>query len=83
MTIRRFLMLILANMFVSGFCGLMGALFFSTFSTDWVWQSIAAGVFGFVGVQSLDIITLTMNKIRQAKITTEIIEVVSGAESLG
>jgi F-type H+-transporting ATPase subunit gamma len=28
-------------------------------------------------------LTLTMNRVRQASITTEIIEVVSGAEALG
>ena len=31
----------------------------------------------------IDSLTLTMNRIRQASITTEIIEVVSGAEALG
>ncbi len=31
----------------------------------------------------IDALTLTMNRLRQASITTEIIEVVSGAEALG
>ena len=31
----------------------------------------------------IESLTLTMNRVRQASITTEIIEVVSGAESLG
>ncbi len=31
----------------------------------------------------IDSLTLTMNRVRQASITTEIIEVVSGAEALG
>jgi F-type H+-transporting ATPase subunit gamma len=33
--------------------------------------------------EMIDSLTLTMNKIRQAAITKEIIEVVSGAEGLG
>jgi F-type H+-transporting ATPase subunit gamma len=31
----------------------------------------------------IESLTLTMNRVRQASITTEIIEVVSGAEALG
>jgi F-type H+-transporting ATPase subunit gamma len=33
--------------------------------------------------EMIEALTLTMNRVRQASITTEIIEVVSGAEALG
>jgi F-type H+-transporting ATPase subunit gamma len=33
--------------------------------------------------EMIESLTLTMNRVRQASITTEIIEVVSGAEALG
>src|SRR4051794_30635398 len=62
MSPRRFLLLLGANVFISGFSGLMGALLFSTFSTDHVWQLIASGIFGYLGTQGLDVVALAMNK---------------------
>lgn len=62
MSNRRFLVLLIANVFISGFSGLMGALMFSTVSPDITLQSVAAGIFGYIGAQGLDIIALTMQK---------------------
>jgi len=62
MSSRRFLVLLAANVFISGFSGLMGALLFATISPDHNLQLIAAGVFGYLGTQGLDIIALTMTK---------------------
>src|SRR3954471_19084954 len=62
MSARRFLFLLLANVFISGFSGLMGALVFSTFTADHVWQLIASGIGGYLGTSLLDVLALTMTK---------------------
>jgi LydA holin phage, holin superfamily III len=62
MSPRRFLFLLGANVFISGFSGLMGALIFSTISPDRNWQLIAAGVFGYLGTTGLDVISLALSK---------------------
>lgn len=59
---RRFLVLLVGNVFVSGFSGLIGALAFSTFSSNHIWQMIAAGVFGYGGTQVLDFLALAMQR---------------------
>jgi hypothetical protein len=59
---RRFLMLLAANVFISGFSGLMGALVFSTLSPDRTWQLVAAGVGGYMGTLLLDSLALTMSR---------------------
>lgn len=59
---RRFLFLLGANVLISGFSGLMGALVFSTFTADHTWQLIAAGVGGYLGTTLLDVIALTLTK---------------------
>lgn len=62
MTPQRFLLLLAANVFISGFSGLMGALVFSTLSPDRTWQLVAAGVGGYMGTLLLDSLALSMSK---------------------
>jgi hypothetical protein len=59
---RRFLGLLCANIFISSFCGLIGTLLVSTISRSWEWHGIAAGTFGYLGTQGLDVIILTLRK---------------------
>lgn len=59
---RRFLVLLTANVFISGFSGLIMALVFSTLSPDHTWQLVAAGVGGYAGTQILDVLALTMSR---------------------
>src|SRR4051794_33031002 len=58
MSPQRFLLLLGANVFISGFSGLMGALVFSSLSTDLTAQMVAAGVGGYLGTQLLDVLAL-------------------------
>ena len=60
--IRRFLVLLSANVFVSGFSGLMGALALSKFTGDHTVHLVGAGVFGYGGPQILDILVLSMQR---------------------
>jgi len=62
MSPQRFLLLLSANVFISGFSGLMGALVFSTLSPDRTWQLVAAGVGGYLGTQLLDVLALAMSR---------------------
>ncbi len=59
---RHFITLLLINVFISGFSGLMGALVVSTITTDVQWHLIASGIFGYLGTQGLDIIMLLLQK---------------------
>jgi hypothetical protein len=59
---RRFMLLLTANVFISGFSGLIMALVFSTLSPDRTWQLVAAGVGGYAGTQILDVLALTMSR---------------------
>jgi len=59
---RRFAALLVANVFVSSFCGLMGGLLASAFKLDMVWQYLACGTFGYLGTQGLDIIILVVKR---------------------
>jgi len=62
MSMRRFGTLLAANVLVSGFSGLIGALWFSTLTPDRTLQLVAAGVFGYAGPQMLDLLVLTMQR---------------------
>ena len=62
MSAKRFMTLLTANVFISGFSGLMGSLVFATFSPDHNLQLIAAGVFGYLGTHGLEIIALSMTR---------------------
>lgn len=62
MTTRRFLLSMSANIFVSGFTGVVAMLIVSTMTDDVAIQGAAAGVFGWSGAITLDIIALTMQK---------------------
>jgi hypothetical protein len=71
MSSRRFMILLGANMLISGFAGLIGALLFSVISPEPALGAIAAGIFGYMGTQGLDIIALTMSK----KITNDAVPI--------
>ncbi len=73
MSSPRFFILLGANVFISGFSGLMGALLFATISPDHNLQLIAAGIFGYLGTQGLDIVALTMSK----KVSSELLPISS------
>lgn len=62
MSIRRFTVLFVGNVFVSGFGGMMGALVFSTISPDVTQQAVAAGIFGYLGTTGLDAIAQSFKK---------------------
>lgn len=62
MSPRRFILLLGANVLISGFSGLMGALLLSTITQDHNVHLIAAGMFGYLGTQGLDIIALALRK---------------------
>ncbi len=59
---RRFCVLLLANMFVSSFAGLMGGLIATTMTHDATWPYIASGLFGYLGTQGMDILLLALKK---------------------
>ncbi|MGE0536632.1 MAG: phage holin family protein [Pirellulales bacterium] len=59
---RRFACMLGANMAISGFAGLMGALVMSTLTPDNTWQFIAAGIVGYLGTQGLDMIALGVQR---------------------
>lgn len=61
-TNRRFMMLLGANMFISSFCGLMGAMLISTVTKEIMWHGLAAGMFGYVGTYSLDMTMMALQK---------------------
>ncbi len=56
-TLRSFVLLAGANCFVSGFSGLMGALLVSQMTSNPTLNFIAAGIFGYLGIQGLETIT--------------------------
>ncbi len=59
---RRFVAMLVANMVISGFAGLIGALLMSTVTPDPTWQNIAAGIIGYLGTQGLDLIALGVQR---------------------
>ena len=59
---RRFLALLSANMFISSFCGLMGAMLVSTFTNEMMWHGLAAGMFGYTGTAGLDWVMIALKK---------------------
>lgn len=59
---RRFVVLLVANMFVSSFAGLMGGLIATTVTHDATWPYIASGLFGYLGTQGMDILLLALKK---------------------
>lgn len=61
LTTRRFLFLIAANIFVSGFSGLMGSLMVSLISPDPTFQAVSAGVFGFMGAKGIEMLSEKIN----------------------
>lgn len=64
MTTGKFIFHMLANIFVSGFAGMMGALVMAQITPEGSLQYAAAGVFGFMGVKGLDVLSDKMtNKI--------------------
>lgn len=64
MAVGNFFFQMLANIFVSGFAGMMGALVMAQITPEGSLQYAAAGVFGFMGVKGLDILSEKMtNKI--------------------
>ena len=59
---RRFVILLLANVFISSFCGLMGGLLTTTVTTEQSWTFLASGIFGYLGTNGLDIVLLNMKR---------------------
>lgn len=47
--------MLVANMFVSGFAGFLGAIIATQFTSDDNLHVVAAGVFGYMGVAALDL----------------------------
>ncbi len=60
--VRRSIAILIINICISGFSGLMGALLTTTLTSDMTWHLISAGIFGYLGTQGLDIITLLLQK---------------------
>lgn len=54
LTRSKFWFLAMANIFVSAFAGIMGALLMSAITPDPTIQFAAAGVFGFMGQKGLE-----------------------------
>lgn len=50
------------NAVISGFCGLMGALAVSTLTADTTWHLVAAGVFGYLGIEGLEFLSQTVKR---------------------
>lgn len=46
--------LLLGNAFISGFSGLLGALVLSRITEDYVYQLVAAGMFGYFGTAGIE-----------------------------
>ena len=61
-SVRRISFMLGANVFVSGFSGLMGALMMSIVTPDANWHFVSAGVFGFLGAKGLEIIADKISK---------------------
>ena len=59
---RRFILLLSANIFISSFCGMMGLFLVATFTKSLAWYGLAAGMFGYIGTQGLDIALLSLRK---------------------
>lgn len=53
----RFFFLLAANVLVSGFSGLMGALLMSVVTPEQTWHFVSAGVFGFGGAKALEMLS--------------------------
>lgn len=51
-----------ANVCVSGFSGLMGAMVMSMVTTIEMWHFSAAGIFGFLGVKGLEMLADKINQ---------------------
>lgn len=78
---RRFVMLLIANVFISSFCGLMGGLLLTTLTDNITWQYLSCGIFGYLGTQGLDIIVLILKKkIEPPMPVSAIIPVPSGSD---
>lgn len=52
----RFKFLVIANIFVSAFSGIMGALIASSISDSHTFIDACAGVFGFLGARGIEIL---------------------------
>jgi hypothetical protein len=61
-TQRRFVALLLANVFISSFCGLMGMFLVKTATDSLAWLGLASGMFGYLGTTGLDIVILSLRK---------------------
>lgn len=59
---RRFVFLLIANMLISSFCGLIGGLLMTTMTSDQTWTFLGAGIFGYAGTQGLDIAIFAVRK---------------------
>jgi LydA holin phage, holin superfamily III len=59
---RRFLTLLVANIFISAFCGVMAILLAFTVTHNWLYAGMSAGMFGYMGPQSLDWVMLALQK---------------------
>jgi hypothetical protein len=60
-TKAKFAFLMIANILVSGFSGLMGALVASAMTEDATWHFVSAGVFGFLGAKGIEILSDKLN----------------------
>lgn len=54
---KTIMWLVLANAFISGFSGFLGAVVVSTLTTNSDLHVVAAGICGYLGVAALDIIS--------------------------
>ncbi len=55
LTRGRFIFMAIANICVSGFSGILGALMMSGVAPDTILVPAAAGVFGFAGIRGLEV----------------------------
>lgn len=63
LTLKRFLFQALANMLVSGFAGVMGALMMSQIAPEAIiLQHASAGIFGYMGHRSLEAMAEKLNQ---------------------
>lgn len=53
----KFIFLGLANLFVSGFSGIMGVLMIGTVTPEPTLHGAAAGIFGFAGVKGIEMLS--------------------------
>ena len=55
-TPKSFFTMLIANAFISGFTGLMGALVISRLTSDQTLHLVSAGVFGYLGPQGMELV---------------------------